>query len=98
MAKRTVPVTILEKEYRIRSDADQDSVRRAASLVDETMGKVRKRTGTIDTLDVAVLAALNIANRLVAAADVPSGASDAELRPLIELLEAELEAGSIAKH
>lgn len=66
MGRRSVPVSILGQEYRIRSDADASQVRRAASLVDETMGRVRDRTGTVDSLDVAVLAALNIAHRLVA--------------------------------
>ena len=64
--KRTVPVQLLGKEYRIRSDADPDTIRRAAALVDETVRKVRDRTTTVDTIDVAVLAALNLANHLVA--------------------------------
>ena len=61
-AKRTIPVQILGHEYRIRSDADEDSIRRAAAMVDETMARVRDRTGTVDTQSVAVLAALNIAD------------------------------------
>ncbi len=40
---------------------------RVAELVDRTMHRVRERTGTVDTLDVAVLAALNIASDLLAA-------------------------------
>jgi len=64
--KRTVPVTIQGREYRIRGDGDATSVHRAAELLDETMSKVRARSGSADTADVAVLAALNLANRLVA--------------------------------
>lgn len=88
-AKRTIPVTILGQEYRIRSDGDVDGVRSAAAVVDDTMAKVQKQTGTVDTRDVAVLAALNIANRLVTS-QVETAATSSELRPLIELVEAEL--------
>ena len=86
---------ILGKEYRIRSDADPDTVRRAATLLDDTMEKVRARTGTVDTVDVAVLAALNIANHLVAARDgsgaLPAPVLGPRLEELASLIEATLE-------
>ncbi len=62
--KHTVPVTIQGREYRIRADGDPASVQRAAELLDETMTKVRARSGTADSVDIAVLAALNLANAL----------------------------------
>ena len=62
--KRTVPVKIQGREYRIRADGDEAGVQRAAQLLDETMTKVRARSGTADSVDVAVLAALNLANAL----------------------------------
>jgi cell division protein ZapA (FtsZ GTPase activity inhibitor) len=65
-AKRTVPVTIQGKQYRIRAEADDGSIERAALLLDETMEKVRARSGTADSMDVAVLAGLNLANLLTA--------------------------------
>jgi cell division protein ZapA len=91
--KRTVPVQIFGQQLRIRSDGDAARIRRAAALVDETMARVRARTGTADTLDIAVLAALNIAHRLLAAGE--SGAArpasgDAQLGALIELVESAL--------
>jgi cell division protein ZapA len=93
VTKRTVPVEILGQEYRIRSDSDASTIRRAAALVDETMAKVRDRTGTVDTLDIAVLTALNIANHLIALRDGAAGASQGEkihpedLGKLITLVE-----------
>jgi cell division protein ZapA len=96
VTKRTVPVEILGQEYRIRSDSDASTIRRAAALVDETMAKVRDRTGTVDTLDIAVLTALNIANHLIALRDATAGGSQGErIRPedlgrLISLVEAAL--------
>jgi cell division protein ZapA len=94
VTKRTVPVEILGQEYRIRSDSDASTIRRAAALVDETMGKVRDRTGTVDTLDLAVLTALNIANHLISLRDVTDGGSQKgavvsdQLGELIDLVEA----------
>ena len=93
-AKRTIPVQILGQEYRIRSDADEDLIRRAATLVHETMARVRDRTGTVDTESVAVLAALNIANQLVASreggASAGAGIDSERLVPLIQKVEAAL--------
>lgn len=91
--KRTVPVQIFGQQFRIRSEGDAARIKRAAALVDETMARVRARTGTADTLDIAVLAALNIAHRLLAAGD-PAGirpaADGAGLGALIELVESVL--------
>ena len=70
-AKRSIAVRILGQEYRIRSDADESSVQRIASLVDETMAKIRERTRTVDSLDLAVLAALNLASELLASRTAP---------------------------
>ncbi len=67
--KGSIAVRILGQEYRIASTANEagvQQVQRAAALLDDTMTKIRERTGTIDTLNLAVLAALNIANRLTA--------------------------------
>jgi cell division protein ZapA (FtsZ GTPase activity inhibitor) len=87
--KRTVPVTIQGREYRIRADGEASSVHRAAELLDETMSKVRARSGVADSVDVAVLAALNLAN-LVAAGRLsgagPEGLGEriSELAQLVE--------------
>jgi cell division protein ZapA len=103
-AKRTIPVQILGHEYRIRSDADEDSIRRAAAMVDETMARVRDRTGTVDTQSVAVLTALNIANHLLALREgqgneTPAAALDPErFGPLIEMVEAALRDDPPAAH
>ena len=94
-AKRSVLVRILGQEYRIRSDADEASIQRVAAFVDETMAKIRERTRTVDTLDLAILASLNLANDLLAArgaalATAPDGAEwvDPErMKALIAIVE-----------
>jgi cell division protein ZapA (FtsZ GTPase activity inhibitor) len=95
VAKRTVPVQIFGQEFRIRSEGDSARIRRAAALVDETMLRVRARSGSADTLDVAVLAALNIAHRLLAAGEgAEAGGRSvehaAEIAALCELVEGAL--------
>ncbi len=94
--KRIVAVKIQGREYRIRAEADPETVQRAAALLDETMDRVRLRAGTVDSVDIAVLAALNIANSLVAQRDAkPAGAIAGDrLESLIELIEAAV--GSVA--
>ena len=91
--KRTVPVKIQGREYRIRADRDPATVHRAAELLDETMSKVRARSGTADSVDIAVLAALNLANSL--AEDRAGGGAfeglDQRIATLAQLVETALQ-------
>jgi cell division protein ZapA (FtsZ GTPase activity inhibitor) len=93
--KRTVQVKIQGRAYKIRAEAEADaaSVNRAAALLDETIERVRIRAGTVDSVDVAMLAALNVANSLVLERESRTGGSvpDARLAALIELLERALD-------
>ena len=89
--RTSVAVQMFGQEFRIRSGGDPGRVRRAAGLVDETMQRVRARTQTPDTLDVALLAALNLAHRLLLAREGEGGPrTSGELAPLIELVESAL--------
>jgi cell division protein ZapA (FtsZ GTPase activity inhibitor) len=96
-ARRTIPVQIQGQEYRVRGDGDPGAVRRAASLVDETMARVRERTRTVDSLDAALLAALNLANRLLVLSGESDAAAEADPRRLADLIDSvefELAVGS----
>jgi cell division protein ZapA (FtsZ GTPase activity inhibitor) len=91
--KRTVQVKIQGRAYKIRAEGDADaaSVARAAAMLDETIERVRIRAGTVDSVDVAMLAALNVANSLVLEREARKGAvPDERLAALIELVEAAL--------
>ncbi len=65
--RRSVAIQIFGHDYRIKTEADPAGVERLARLVDDTMSRIRERTGAVDTLDLAVMAALNLANDLLAA-------------------------------
>ena len=95
MSKDSVAVRIAGHEYKIRSGGDDESLREIAGYVDRAMARVRERTGTVDTVDVAVLTCLNLAREILARHEekVPSGATAVEenkLRNLIERVETSL--------
>lgn len=91
MTKRAVSVTIRGQEFRIRSEQDEESLQRVASYLDETMARVEERTGTVDSLGVAMLTALNLAREVVELRDGSAQAADpGRLRELIELAESAL--------
>jgi cell division protein ZapA len=107
VSRRSIAVSILGHEYRIRSDADEQFVRRVAALVDDTMARIRERTQTVDSLDLAVLAAVNLANDLLIERDrLPAALTNrngsflvdsgrvAALRELVESVDPEAAARS----
>jgi len=59
---RVVPVEILGQRYPIRSALDEAYVAELASYVDEKIRSAAEATPSSDTVRVAVLAALNIAD------------------------------------
>ena len=63
-AGRVVPVDIHGQRYPIRSGLDPAYVARLATYVDEKMRAAADTTPTGDSLRLAVLAALNIADEL----------------------------------
>lgn len=94
MSKRSVAIRLAGHEYRLKSDADEAHLQRVANYLDESMARIRKNTGTVDSLDVAILTALNITRELVELRDALGAGSDARsgfdadrLQSLIELIE-----------
>ncbi len=59
---KVTSVTICNRTYNVRSGDDPEYVRRLAEYVDQKMVELAQGTATVDTLKVAVLAALNIAD------------------------------------
>lgn len=88
-----VSVRIRGKEFRIRSGEDEESLLRVAGYLDETMAQVEQRTGTVDSLGVALLTALNLAREVLELrdGDVADAGDPERLRALIELAEGALD-------
>ena len=55
-------VTILGRTYHLRGNGDPDYLHELASVVDARMRTIADATGTADSLKVAILAALNLAD------------------------------------
>ena len=96
--KPAVSIQLAGKEYRIRSDASEEWLQKVADHVDKAMQNIRERTDTVDSLDIALLAALNLAREVLSLQSRATGeesmndVSDARLRNLIDQIELELPA------
>src|SRR6267142_1168928 len=60
----TVRVEIYNQTYNIRSDGDSEYLMQLADFVDSRMREISSGTLTVDSLKVAILAALHIADEL----------------------------------
>jgi cell division protein ZapA (FtsZ GTPase activity inhibitor) len=99
-AKRSVSVRLRGQEFRVRTDDDEQALQRVAGFLDQTMETVARRTGTVDTLDVALLTGLNLAREIVKIREGRtgtgvSGLDPKRLRKLTDLAEAAVEADSL---
>ena len=97
-----VTVEIYDQTYHL-SGQDAEHIRKLAAQVDAKMRAVAGQGRTVDSLRVAVLAALNLADELSQAQETPSGAAArvgharaASLRGLLDevLLDDERKTGS----
>ncbi len=61
-AAQSIRVEIYNQTYNIRSDGDTDYILRLAEYVDEKMREISSGTLTVDSLKVAILAALHVAD------------------------------------
>lgn len=102
--KPVVAVNIRGQEFRIRTDDDEASLQRVAKYLDDTMATVERQTGTVDSLQLALLSGLNLARELVelregGGARGPSapGVDPDRLESLIEFTESALEAHAVGQ-
>ncbi len=62
--KRQVSVTIAGQKFALRSDGDDAAVQQLAAIVDRKIRAIQKNSRGFDTQQVAILAALQIAEEL----------------------------------
>ncbi|MFH4385205.1 cell division protein ZapA, partial [Acinetobacter baumannii] len=60
--EQTIRVEIYNQTYSIRSDGDNNYILKLAEYVDSKMREISSGTFTVDSLKVAILAALHIAD------------------------------------
>ena len=104
----TIRVEIYNQTYNIRSDGDTEYIIQLAEFVDSRMREISSGTLTVDSLKVAILAALHIADELHRLknmheqADAQLGARSAECAEMLDRLlkvrsNLELEQGGAGK-
>lgn len=62
--KRTVQVTIFHQTYTLRAAGDEREIQELADSVDQLMATIAAKSANPDSLRVAVLACLHLADRL----------------------------------
>jgi len=61
-SEKVTTVKIFNQTYNVRSENEPEYIQRLAALLDNKMAEISQLTPTVDTVRVAVLAALNIAD------------------------------------
>ncbi|NWG13224.1 MAG: cell division protein ZapA [Acidobacteria bacterium] len=64
-----VKVKIYDREYTLRTSGDPEQLHRLCLLLDRRMREIAESTGAVDTLKVAILAALSLADDAQRVAD-----------------------------
>jgi len=59
---QSIRVVIYDQEYFMRGDLNREYIEKLAQYLDAKMRSIAERTRTVDTLRVAMLAALNVAD------------------------------------
>ena len=80
-----IPVKILGKEYRLKTDADPAHVQKVADYVDGVLHELGPQNP--DSLDAAILAALNIASDFIRLRDSGFTVEGARIQALIDLVD-----------
>ena len=81
---------ILGQTYHVRIQGSKEWAQKVGKIVDETMQEIQSQTRLQDTTKVAILAALNLADRLLLLEESKSALA-AEVQSASEQLAAELD-------
>jgi len=94
--KQAVQVTILGQHFTLRSEASPEEVERVVDFVKEKIGEVAAASRNNDSLNIAILALLNLAGTYLrimgdGTAEAAPSASDAEVEGRLRSLLARLD-------
>jgi Uncharacterized protein conserved in bacteria len=62
---RTIVVKILGQHYKVKSEDGDEYIQRLADFVNDNISEVQRNSKTVSTHSVVILAALNIADKLL---------------------------------
>lgn len=91
--KRTVEVSIMGQKFLVRSDSDENYVERVAEFVNGKVAEITSKSKSIPSLNVIILAAMNIADEFIRSRDHRQEALtgvEKKLQGMIELIDLQL--------
>lgn len=92
-AKRTVEVSIMGQKFLVRSDSDETYVERVADFVNGKVSEITSKSKAVPSLNVIILAAMNIADEFLRSRDDRAQAFsgvEKRLKGMIELIDLQL--------
>jgi len=93
VVKKTTEIAIMGQKFMIKSDSDEDYVHRIAGFVDQRINEVMQSTKSVASLNVAILAAMNIADEFFKFQrnhDEKVSGAEKKIKDLIELIDLQL--------
>lgn len=91
--KKTTEISIMGHKFMIKSDSNEEYVQQVAQYVDEKIGEVMSSTKSVVSLNVAILAAMNIADEHFKALrdrDDKFTKAEKKIKDLIELIDLQI--------
>ncbi len=91
--KKTTEISIMGQKFMVKSDSNDDYVRRIAGFVDLKINEVMSSTKSVASLNVAILAAMNIADeyfKFKREQDEKLDKAQKKVKDMIELVDLQL--------
>jgi len=84
--KNTYEITLLNQKFNLKSDSDEKHVQKVADFVNRRIFEIQEKTKSVSSLNVALLAALNIADDFFKIKKTKQGKSSPAKNKLKEIL------------
>ncbi|MDL1873176.1 cell division protein ZapA [Deltaproteobacteria bacterium PRO3] len=91
--KKTFEVVLLNQKFQLKSESDEKYVQRVADYVNKKLFDIQEKTKSVSSLNVALLAALNIADdffRIKTTDKGKVGEARAKVREILGLIDRQL--------
>ena len=91
--KKTTEISIMGQKFMIRSESNDDYVQEVAGFVDGKINEVMTSTKSVASLNVAILAAMNIADEYMKfkrERDEKTTKAEKKIKDMIELVDLQL--------